>query len=155
MPGFDTPSSVQDRSRWQIEIPNQMADLMRALDDLEQFLETRGADANARYVARLAIEELGTNTVKYGYDDNKAHLIRISAKSEDQVFRIVLEDDGHEFNPCLAPEPDPNLPLQDRRPGGWGLSLVRRLVAGLEYERRDNRNVVQVTVQRSSSTLGS
>ncbi len=141
---------MQDPSLWQIEIPNQLPALMRALDELEPFLERRGADANARYIARLAVEELGTNIVKYGYDDNKEHLIRISAQSQDQVFRIVLEDDGHEFDPCLAPEPDPNLSLQEWRPGGWGLSLVRRLVAGLEHKRRDDRNVVQVIIQRSS-----
>lgn len=138
---------------WQIEIPNQMPALMGALDDLERCLDRWGGDTNARYVARLAVEELVTNTVKYGYGDGKEHRILIRARPDDQVFRIVLEDDGHEFNPILAPEPDPNLPLQERRPGGWGLSLVRRLVAGLEYERRGGRNVVRVTVQRSPPSL--
>ena len=101
-----------------------------------------------------AVEELGTNIIKYGYDDQAEHLIRLSAAPEQDAFRICLEDDGHEFNPCLSPEPDPNLRIEEREPGGWGLSLVRRLTR-MEYERRDRRNVVRIQVPRQPASLGS
>jgi anti-sigma regulatory factor (Ser/Thr protein kinase) len=94
---------------------------------------------------------LGTNIIKYGYDDQNEHTIRLGAVCEPRAFRIWLEDDGHEFNPCLTPEPDPNLGLQERTPGGWGLSLVRRMAAGMQYERRGDRNRVCVLVPRASA----
>jgi len=146
MSGTDTLSAMQDPSRWQADIPNRLEALMRAIEDLDRRLETWGADAQARYLAQLAVEELGTNIIKYGYDDQNEHRIRLSATCDKGALRMVLEDDGHEFNPCLAPEPDPNLSLQERAPGGWGLCLVRRLVAGLEYERRGGCNVLSVVV---------
>ena len=121
---------------------------MRAIEALDHCLGQWGADANARYLAQLAVEELGTNTIKYGYDDQREHTIELSAACEPSLFRICLEDDGHEFNPCLTAEPDPELSLQDRTPGGWGLSLVRRMLAGMEYERRGDRNVVTLLVAR-------
>ena len=155
MSGSDTSSTRHDLSVWQTLIPNRLADLMRAIDDLDRCLEAWGANANARYLARLAIEELGTNIIKYGYDDSDEHRIRLSATCDPQAFRMVLEDDGHEFNPCLTPEPDPDRSLEERVPGGWGLSLVRRLVASLEYERRGDRNVVCVVVLRASPPLQS
>jgi len=145
MPGSD---------KWETAIPNQLSPLMRAIEALESRLEQWGANADARYLAQLAVEELGTNIIKYGYDDQKEHVIHLSATSEQDGFRICLEDDGHEFNPCLAPEPDPNLSLEERAPGGWGLSLVRRLT-GMEYERRGDRNVVCVLVPRQPASLGS
>src|SRR3954463_7852769 len=118
MPASDT---------WETNVPNQLSPLMRAIEDLDGHLEQWGANANARYLAQLAVEELGTNIIKYGYDDQEEHFIRLSARPEKDAFRIGLEDDGHEFDPCSAPEPDPNLSLEERKPGGWGLSLVRRM----------------------------
>ena len=139
---------MQEESQWETNIPNRLGDLMRAIEEMDRLLAQWGAGADARYLAQLAVEELGTNVIKYGYDDQNAHFIRLSASCEESVFRICLEDDGHEFNPCLTPEPDADLSLQERTPGGWGLSLVRRMAPGMEYERRGDRNVVTVLVSR-------
>lgn len=125
---------------------------MRAIESLDGRLERWGASGEARYLVQLAVEELGTNIIKYGYDDAAEHLIQLSAAPEKEAFRIDIEDDGHEFNPCLSPEPNPNLSLEEREPGGWGLSLIRRLTA-LEYERRDGRNIVRVLVPRNPAPL--
>jgi serine/threonine-protein kinase RsbW len=139
---------MENSTTWATRIPNRLGDLMRAIEALDRCLGQWGADANARYLAQFAVEELGTNIIKYGYDDQGEHTIHLGAACEENLFRISLEDDGHEFNPCLSPEPDPELSLEERTPGGWGLSLVRRMLAGLEYERRDGRNVVTVLVSR-------
>ena len=146
MPGAD---------KWETNIPNQLSPLMRAIEALDCCLEQWGASPEARYVAQLAVEELGTNIIKYGYDDRNEHVIRLGAAPEKDVFRICLEDDGHQFNPCLTPEPDPNLSLDERTPGGWGLSLVRRMLAGMEYERQGDRNVLYVLVPRQPAALDS
>jgi anti-sigma regulatory factor (Ser/Thr protein kinase) len=141
---------MQQSSTWEKRVSNRTPALIQAIDDLDRCLAEWGADESARYLARLAVEELGTNIIKYGYDDQKEHVICLRADAEGDRIRIWLEDDGHEFNPCLSPEPDPNLSLDERAPGGWGLSLVRRLAAGLEYQRRDGRNLICVEVLRHS-----
>jgi anti-sigma regulatory factor (Ser/Thr protein kinase) len=137
--------------KWEITVPNRLPDLMRAIEELDHCLERWDGDANARYLAQLAVEELGTNIIKYGYDDLGEHTIRLNANCEERIFRICLEDDGHPFDPCQTPEPDPNLDLDQRAPGGWGLSLVRRLLAGMEYERRGDRNFLCVIVPRTAA----
>jgi len=145
MPGAD---------KWEAIIPNQLSPLMRAIEELDGRLEQWGASAEARYLVQLAVEELGTNIIKYGYDDASEHFIQLSATPEKDAFEIRLEDDGHEFNPCLSAEPDPNLSIEERAPGGWGLSLVRRLTA-MSYERHDGRNIVRVLVPRHPAPLDS
>jgi serine/threonine-protein kinase RsbW len=59
----------------------------------------------------------------------------------------VLEDDGHEFNPVTAPEPDVRQPAVDRLPGGLGIHLVRSLVEHMAYERCNGRNRLTVTIR--------
>ena len=142
---------MPNSDKWETTVTNQLSPLMRAIEDLDRSLERWGANADARYLAQLAVEELGTNIIKYGYDDREEHLIRLSATPQTDTFRICLEDDGHEFNPCLSPEPDPHLTIEEREPGGWGLSLVRRLT-GMEYERRGDRNLVCVLVPRQPAS---
>ena len=58
----------------------------------------------------------------------------------------MLEDDGHEFNPLAAPEPDVHLPAEQRVPGGLGIHLIRSLAERLHYERRDGRNRLTVKI---------
>ena len=142
---------MHEGSQWEANVPNPLGALMRAIEELDHQLAAWGANADARYLAQLAAEELGTNIIKYGYDDGGEHRIRLSLACEPDVFRLCLEDDGHEFNPCRSAEPDPDLSLEDRTPGGWGLSLVRRLAAGMEYERRGDRNLVTVLVSRTTA----
>jgi anti-sigma regulatory factor (Ser/Thr protein kinase) len=149
------PSVIQNPPRWEMSIPNRLVDLMQAIEELSRFLEQCGADSQSLYLAQLAVEEMGTNIIKYGYDDHGEHVIRLGAECDESVFRIRVEDDGHEFNPCQVPEPDSNLSLQARTPGGWGISLVRRLVAGMDYERRDGRNLLRLVVPRCPAAPGS
>lgn len=141
-------TSSQDLLQWETSFPNRLAALTQAIEELSVRLEQWKADDQARYLAQLAVEELGTNILKYGYDDSGEHTIRVRAIWEEPLVWIELEDDGHEFNPCQAPEADPELSLQERKPGGWGISLVRRLLAGMEYERRDGWNVLRMAVPR-------
>jgi serine/threonine-protein kinase RsbW len=146
---LDAYLDMEGSLKWETHVLNHLPALMRAIEELDQSLERWEADANARYLAQLAIEELGTNIIKYGYDDREEHTIRLSAECAKSAFLISLEDDGHEFNPCETPEPDPNLELLERTPGGWGLSLVRRLLPGMKYERRGNHNLVCILVPRT------
>jgi anti-sigma regulatory factor (Ser/Thr protein kinase) len=143
---------MQDASKWETSFPNDLAALLRAIEELDGWLGCRGADAEARYLARLAVEELGTNIIKYAYDDLGQHEIHLSVACEARVFRILLQDDGHPFDPCQTPEPDPNLSLGERTAGGWGLSLVRRLLAGMEYERRGDWNSLCMLVPRAAKS---
>ena len=123
---------------------------MRAIEELDTVLCQWDANAKARYLAQFAVEELGTNIIKYGYDAPGEHFITLSAAPEHDRIRITLEDDGHEFDPCRTPDPDPDLSLEDRAPGGWGLCLVRQLLAGMSYQRCEGRNLVSVWVSKNA-----
>ncbi len=126
---------------------NQAGDLNGVTEAAIQFLEERGVDPQALYKANLALEELATNLLKYGYDDVAAHEIRLRLELAPGMLMLVLEDDGHEFNPVLSPEPNLDQPVQKRLPGGLGLHLVRKLVDQMSYERRDGRNRLTVKIR--------
>ena len=50
-------------------IANEFANLGGLMDRATEFLESQGVDAQAVYRTNLALEEMVTNIIKYGYDD--------------------------------------------------------------------------------------
>ena len=114
-------------------------------------LEAAGITGHAAFVASLALEELGTNILKYGYDDAAVHEILLRLECQPGTLRLVLEDDGHPFNPLDAPEPDVEIPVEDRAVGGLGLHLVRKMADRMDYQRCGERNRVIVEMKLGAS----
>lgn len=126
---------------------NRLADLISAMEQTVQFLRQNGVSDKVTYAANLAIEELTTNILKYGYDDSAVHEILLRAEILTDHLHLIIEDDGHEFNPLLASEPDVHLPLEQRAVGGLGIHLVRKFAEEVRYERRDCRNRLTVVIR--------
>ena len=60
-----------------------------------------------------------------------------SLKQKPQGLEIEWRDNGIAFNPLLAPCADPQLGLDERQPGGWGVTMVRRMGQDAFYERQN------------------
>ena len=89
-----------------------------------------------------------TNTLKFGYDDTAVHEILLRVEVLPKRLLLIIEDDGHEFNPLNAPEPDVNLPAEQRTPGGLGIHLVRKFAEDVGYERSSGRNRLTIAIRR-------
>ena len=127
-----------------LDFVNRPDDLDAALDRLETFLESVQASPKLTYTARLVVEELLTNTLKYGYDDSDEHPLRVHfGLGPPATLRI--EDDGHPFDPTAqAPAVALDAAVEDRPIGGLGLHMVRALTASLRYARHDGINRLDV-----------
>ena len=121
---------------------------MRTIESMSDFLNRQSSGPQALYQAQLAAEEIGTNIIKYGYDDELEHSVTLRVECLADCFRLRILDDGHPFDARQVPDPDLEQGLEDRQPGGLGISLVRRLARRMEYERRDGINALTVEVSR-------
>jgi phosphoserine phosphatase len=94
--------------------------------------DSLGIDASLRHAVDFTIEELFTNMVKYGGPSREPVEIEVSGGGPS--VRVTLTDRGVDaFDITRAPDADIHLPLEERKPGGLGLHLIRRLVDTLEY----------------------
>ncbi len=130
--------------------PSRLDDLSRVGMELTRFLEANGIGGRSAYVANLALEELGTNILKYGYDDRELHEILLQIQVRPGALQLLLEDDGHPFDPLASPEPALDRPVEERIPGGLGIHLVRKMADRIEYQRCAGRNRVTVEIQLSA-----
>jgi anti-sigma regulatory factor (Ser/Thr protein kinase) len=132
----------------QLTVKNRIDELEPAALAVGQFLDEHAIDPRAAYSVNLALEEMLTNIIKYGYDDAGEHEIVIRAAVAPQWARLTLEDDGHEFDPLAAPDPDTGADIAQRKIGGLGIHLVRRMVNAMRYRREHGRNILEIEVAR-------
>ena len=140
--------STATANRLKLCFKNQLPELIQAMQQVEEFLSTLELSPQAVYSSNLAIEEMATNIIKYGYDDQNEHLIELHVMIQSDEIVITLVDDGHEFNPLNAPVPDVTMDVTQRSPGGLGIHLIRTLTRQLCYERINGRNILKVHIGR-------
>lgn len=128
-----------------IEVKNSHEAIAPAAAEAEAWLEAYDPSPKAMYLVPLAIEELVTNCIHYGYDDAGEHTIVITLSVADQTLMMTVEDDGHEFDPLAQEAPDLAGPAEDRPIGGLGIHLLRKLADGVAYERRNGTNRLTLT----------
>jgi anti-sigma regulatory factor (Ser/Thr protein kinase) len=124
--------------------PRTAASLEAIYTFVREFLSSQGIQPEAAFDIDLIVEELFTNMVKYGVGGQPEITIGLDWKAPALTLR--LEDIGAPpFDPGEAPEVDVNRPIEERRAGGLGLHLVRRMADRLEYAYEDGRSRITVT----------
>jgi anti-sigma regulatory factor (Ser/Thr protein kinase) len=101
-----------------------------------------GLDPRAAYNLRLAVDEIATNIISYGYAGGGGGISLHSELTPDRLT-IVVEDWGVPFDPLArdaVSEEDLALPLEERPIGGLGIYLVLKGVDDFRYEYADGRN---------------
>ncbi len=88
----------------------------------------------------LSLDELFTNIVSYGYDDDLEHSVSFTLRMDDDILRISIEDDGRPFDPLKADLPKIPVDLANIKIGGLGIFITRKLMDEICYERNRGRN---------------
>ena len=132
-------------AKFVLKINNDFDDLRAAADPATQFLESKSASSRVIFAANLAIEEIVTNIIKYGYDDSLKHEITVHLDVTENMLNIEICDDGKEFDPFSQPEPDISLASKEPKIGGLGIHFVRKMLDACAYNRHDGRNIVKLS----------
>jgi anti-sigma regulatory factor (Ser/Thr protein kinase) len=94
----------------------------------------------------LALEEIVTNIIDYGYKGVEDYDIIIRFTLEKHRLRIQIKDNAPEFNPLDVKDPDDlNKPLDERNVGGLGIHLVKKFTDNFSYRRSNGKNIVTLT----------
>ena len=99
----------------------------------------------------LTLEELFTNMVKYSASKSGAE-IRIDMVGVANGVEVTLTDyDVAPFDVTQAPDVDIDAPIEQRKPGGLGLHLIRRMVDFVHYEYSAESRQSRITFRKTSA----
>jgi anti-sigma regulatory factor (Ser/Thr protein kinase) len=133
-----------------VTVKNRIEDLLRVNSIFESFATQHDIGGRLRYHLLVSIEEILTNIIKYGFDEQGVHPIHITFRYNLGVIEMEFEDRGKEFNPLETAEPDIETPIEDRQLGGLGIHLVKNMVDLAEYRREGDRNILLLRKAKST-----
>jgi len=124
----------------ELQLKNSLAEVQRLGRAIGGFCEAQKVTAKLSHRITLALEELVTNTVSYGYRGNREQDIDVVVEITGACLRITVEDDAWPFDPRQNMQPALDGALEERQIGGLGLHLIENLSDEIEYQQADGRN---------------
>jgi len=112
------------------------------------FIEEHTASIENPKIARdlaVVVEELSLNVFNYAYDGQQGNFaLSIWCDTERRKVTMEFRDSGKPFNPLLLADPDLDAPISERKIGGFGVMLSKKLTDEQRYVRENGRNVLTV-----------
>ena len=116
-----------------------LAALDRIFAFVARFVAEERLGPTERYALGFTIEELFTNFLKYQPNGKGEIVVSLERRGHD-VVGIMLNPDTDDFDVTQTPDVDIGLPAEQRRTGGLGLHLIRRVVDSIDYQYAERQS---------------
>lgn len=89
----------------------------------------------------IAVDEIYSNIIRY----SGATEATIKIEKNETELCLWFIDNGKPYNPLDAEEPDITTSSEDRKIGGLGIFMVRKMLNNVEYKYIDGKNILKLT----------
>ncbi|MBW2706365.1 MAG: ATP-binding protein [Deltaproteobacteria bacterium] len=132
------------------ELDNDLSELKTLNKHLSAFGRNIGVQELCISEINICLDELFTNIVLYGFNDDLKHKIKFIMTVDDHILTAAIEDDGVPFNPLKKEAVDLPTNVDDAKIGGLGIHITKKLVDTISYKRK--RGINRVTVRKNIGT---
>ena len=101
--------------------------LSEVLGFIDNFLESVNCPPKAQMQIDTSVEEIFVNIAGYAYQDNKGTADIEIYLTDNNTVCIELTDSGKPFNPLAKADPDTSLSASERKIGGLGIFMVKKI----------------------------
>ncbi|HCM92776.1 MAG TPA: ATP-binding protein [Lachnospiraceae bacterium] len=123
-----------------------------AMQWLAECLKELGCSKESRYKLTVAFDEMFMNVASYAYPQAEeapyGRPLSVNLETQGGNILLTLEDRGKPFDPFAREDPDVHVPLEERRIGGLGIFMTKKLMDSVSYEYRDGKNIVCLTIRK-------
>lgn len=92
----------------------------------------------------LAVDEICANLMIHSHQCNPTKCLELFVKIEDEEIIFEIKDTGNGFNFKEYKEPSINDIIIEKKKGGLGLMLVKRIMDNIEYIENKNSNIYRL-----------
>lgn len=135
----------------QVAVRSDLAELERLCRIGTEFGQRAGLSDDEMLALELSLEEAVANIMMHGHVPDDGEHIVVTFAPQARALVVKIEDDGPPFDPTALPPHEAPTSLDDASIGGLGVKLIRKLSAGMTYQRVGGRN--QLTLVFGSPSL--
>jgi len=122
----------------------QFAAKFEFLDEIREYVgniarESGFGDKDV-YNIQLATDEAASNIIEHAYENITDGVLELACGVQGDIIKIILTDHGEAFDPSEIPLPDLKADLSDRKIGGLGIFLMRKLMDEVHYESKADKS---------------
>ena len=123
-------------------LPNDIETIPQLNEFIDSVAEEVGLEMSLTMSLNLALEEAVVNVMEYAYPEGQKGNVEIEVTADQEWMTFVIADTGIAFDPTMKEDADTTLSAEERPIGGLGIFLVRQLMDVIDYNRKDNKNVL-------------
>lgn len=120
------------------DFPAQFQYLDEIRDFVAEVARKGGFNEKEIYSIQLSADEAASNIIEHAYEGVTDGKLEITCEMKDGLLTIVLRDHGKPFDPTSVRPPDLKADLSERKIGGLGIYLMRKLMDEVRYESVSN-----------------
>lgn len=128
----------------QLTVPATLDQLRVIRDVIEEVCRTCGVEGEALVRLLLATDEICSNIIRHGYQNDRRAQLQVEVECTDTFCRVTVRDDSPPFDPIRAQATE----SRSTR-GGHGLRIANQ-AALLQYQPKGEtspQNVTTITVE--------
>lgn len=145
-----TPTPIEIPNPLTLSFRNDIDELIKLQHAVTIFSKKFNIDERNEKSINLVLEELCSNTIYYGYEDNQPRDIQVTLTLDANQIVVKILDDARPFNPLTdAPDIDEKNQSVDRQMGGLGIHIIKKMTDNMVYERERDTNVITITKELS------
>ncbi len=108
-----------------------------------------GFDEKEIYAVELAVDEACSNIIEHAYGGDGNGEIECTCNDLNDSLEIIIKDEGEPFDPAAVIPPDFSIDLEEIKPRGAGLFLIRNMMDDVEFEfSRKDGNVLRMVKRK-------
>ena len=133
-----------------MKAPATIDSLEKLMQFVSGFAGYHGFSKEKIHDIQLATEEALLNIFQYAYPGEHKGEVEVACEMmSDSELNIRILDTGIPFDILSLSEPDLTCLLPDRKLGGLGCYLIRKMADGVQYRRQGDTNILNLLVRKS------
>lgn len=122
----------------------QTSSLSELRSFLQRILSGCSLSESEKHQVTLAVEEVCANLIIHSHGCNPKDQIQLEVKNMNELLIFEITDQGIAFNLLEYEVPDLKKVMVEKRKGGLGIILVKKIMDEIEFESNNGKNVCRL-----------
>jgi len=131
-----------------ITLPAKLENLQKMMRSVCDSAQIQGFARKKIGEIELAAEEAWVNICNYAYPEQSGD-VEVIGKADDNNFIIEIIDSGIPFDITALSDPNITDDVDERKIGGLGVFLMKKMADEVRYRRENDRNVVELIFKKA------